>query len=135
LYELFGLDKLIINLIKYMKYNGKKFIFWTLIFKIGNIILPHIISLFDWAKLKKKKKKKKKHSRFFNNTYLNISPYTFKSSSFSPSSSYYPFPYPNSKSTNPHFKKNKTTLLKNGHVNLVPHYSLQKILLVSQKII
>eukprot|EP00833_Pecoramyces_ruminatium_P016646 jgi/Orpsp1_1/1190678/evm.model.d7180000080495.1 len=54
-----------------------------------------------------------KQSRF-NQTYLNINPYAFKSSAFSPSSSYYPFPYPSPKNTNPHINKRKTSISNHG---------------------
>jgi hypothetical protein len=60
-----------------------------------------------------------KQSRF-NQTYLNINPYAFKSSSYSPSttfSSYYPFPYPNPKNMKEHInKKRKSSQSKNGLV-------------------
>jgi len=60
-----------------------------------------------------------KQSRF-NQTYLNINPYAFKSSSYSPSSSfssYYPFPYPNPKNIKEHLnKKRKSSKSKNGLV-------------------
>jgi len=56
-----------------------------------------------------------KQSRF-NQTYLNINPYAFKSSTFSQLSSYYPFPYPSPKNNNTHVKKEKAILPNHGLV-------------------